>query len=579
MAASSMHSSLYESTHAAVILNSGGMVVLWSRAAEQLFGWTAEDMEGRPAAFLSPANRSLFLSCLNDDRQGGINRIRCRTRSGQDRDLTVAIMPITGHAPEDTHCLGLFLEEDSDHDGLSSLIRTAGRDPGGSAPVAAGSDLADRLRFESLAADLSRRLLQVPGSHFPDLVPGTLQAIGEFFDSALTIFSCGGRTCGGRASVLLATAEGVRRWMPGEDEMRLPANLFRHLKRRKVFSFSCTDAIPPAWIQEKKLALSSGVRSGLWIRLDLGDHDPGFIAVHGGRTGRRWDREEPQRLQLLGEILLGASHRHRMEQELTEAKQFFDSVVTNIPLPVFVKDATTHRFVYLNRACEELVGVPGSEVIGKTNEEVFHPEDAAAFSRQDQEVLATGSLLEVECETFHSATRGALLVRSRKIPLSGDEGNPRYIIGITEDITGWSGYADLTAPLRAAIGTAGGSSPRVLFVDQAEEDAARIITGLHNLGCLVTHCRGTHSSRLTFMASPDEWAAVVIDDPLPMMSWVELIQDIRAVCPEMPILFIHDAPGAPEPRRLAEIGKARSLAKPVKSDGLAQALGALLSPA
>ena len=72
---------------------------------------------------------------------------------------------------------------------------------------------------------------------------------------------------------------------------------------------------------------------------------------------------------------------------LLGAGQFREAVIDHIPAVVFVKDARDFRFILLNRAGEEFLGVSRQAIIGKTDHDVFPKEEADQFVARDCEVL------------------------------------------------------------------------------------------------------------------------------------------------------------------------------------------------
>ena len=126
--------------------------------------------------------------------------------------------------------------------------------------------------------------------------------------------------------------------------------------------------------------------------------------------------------------------RRRSERELLEANRFLDSIVENIPDMVFVKEAKELRFVRLNKAGEELLGRGRRDMLGKNDHDLFPKEEADFFNAKDREVLAGGRLLDIPVEPLQGAG-GIRLVHTKKIPLLGPAGEPRYLLGIAEDIT------------------------------------------------------------------------------------------------------------------------------------------------
>src|SRR5262245_20236499 len=65
--------------------------------------------------------------------------------------------------------------------------------------------------------------------------------------------------------------------------------------------------------------------------------------------------------------------RRLAEARLREAHAFLDSIVDNVPIMLFVKDAEQLRFVRLNRAGEELLGLRRGELLGKCDGDLFPP--------------------------------------------------------------------------------------------------------------------------------------------------------------------------------------------------------------
>lgn len=119
----------------------------------------------------------------------------------------------------------------------------------------------------------------------------------------------------------------------------------------------------------------------------------------------------------------------------TKAEAFLESIIEHIPLMIFVKDAHTLEFVRFNRAGEELLGIPREELIGRSDRDFFPPAQAEFFQRRDRETIATGKLVRIEGERIRTRARGERLLNTVKIPIIDADGAPRYLLGISEDIT------------------------------------------------------------------------------------------------------------------------------------------------
>jgi PAS domain S-box-containing protein len=126
--------------------------------------------------------------------------------------------------------------------------------------------------------------------------------------------------------------------------------------------------------------------------------------------------------------------RKQQEDRIREANRFLDSIVENIPHMVFVKDASTLRFVRFNRAGEQLLGLSQDQLIGKCDHDLFPTDQADFFVDQDRRVLAQQGIVTIEQEPIETAI-GTRWLRTKKIPVFDDQGNALYLLGISEDIT------------------------------------------------------------------------------------------------------------------------------------------------
>ncbi len=132
--------------------------------------------------------------------------------------------------------------------------------------------------------------------------------------------------------------------------------------------------------------------------------------------------------------LFDITERRRAGEELHRANAFLDSVLEHIPNMIFVKDAQELRYVRFNRAGELTLGVSRADLLGKSDYELFAPARAARFVEQDRQVLTTGRMLQVEDDIVETQA-GDRILHTRKLPISDESGEPRYLLGISEDIT------------------------------------------------------------------------------------------------------------------------------------------------
>ncbi|ESQ87375.1 hypothetical protein ABAC460_20340 [Asticcacaulis sp. AC460] len=131
---------------------------------------------------------------------------------------------------------------------------------------------------------------------------------------------------------------------------------------------------------------------------------------------------------------IDVTEREQAAIELRGTQIFLDAIVESIPSMVFVKDARDGRFVLLNKAGEELLGISRHDLIGKTDFDLFDVEDAQRFRQADQAVVASGNLVTIDNEPLTTPS-GLRALRTQKVGVPDIDGKPRYLLGISEDVT------------------------------------------------------------------------------------------------------------------------------------------------
>ncbi|MGB7479827.1 MAG: EAL domain-containing protein [Burkholderiaceae bacterium] len=121
--------------------------------------------------------------------------------------------------------------------------------------------------------------------------------------------------------------------------------------------------------------------------------------------------------------------------EAQRSHEFLGLVMDNMPSMVFVKDIEELRFVSLNPAGERLIGFREEEVVGKTNHDLFPTAQADFFADHDRKALSNSETLWVIDEPLTSKTGEVKILQTKKLILTDAEGQPKYVLGISEDIT------------------------------------------------------------------------------------------------------------------------------------------------
>ena len=129
------------------------------------------------------------------------------------------------------------------------------------------------------------------------------------------------------------------------------------------------------------------------------------------------------------------TERRRAEEEIQKANILLNSIVENIPNMIFLKDAGELRFTRFNRAGEELLGHSRDDLLGKNDYDFFPKEQADFFTQKDREVLRGKVIVDIQEEPLQTRDRGERILHTKKVPILNANGEPEYLMGISEDIT------------------------------------------------------------------------------------------------------------------------------------------------
>lgn len=128
--------------------------------------------------------------------------------------------------------------------------------------------------------------------------------------------------------------------------------------------------------------------------------------------------------------------------------QVLSSVVENAPSVIFVKDAEG-RCVLVNRRFEELMGVPRAAVLGRLDDEVFPPAQAAVVRAKDLAIMSAGEVVEYEEVLPIQGSERTFF--TSKFPIRAEGGEVAGICGITSDITERKREEEERAALREQV--------------------------------------------------------------------------------------------------------------------------------
>jgi diguanylate cyclase (GGDEF)-like protein/PAS domain S-box-containing protein len=129
------------------------------------------------------------------------------------------------------------------------------------------------------------------------------------------------------------------------------------------------------------------------------------------------------------------TERKRAEEELGRTRSFLDTIISNVPTPIVVKDVANFRYLLVNKAAEKFFGIPAAGLIGKSSHEVFGKTEADGIHAHDLEMLRTGRETYYDEHSVIAPNGETRIVTSTRLPVMGADGKPQYLIGVVHDVT------------------------------------------------------------------------------------------------------------------------------------------------
>ena len=134
----------------------------------------------------------------------------------------------------------------------------------------------------------------------------------------------------------------------------------------------------------------------------------GMVVVLRPMAGRmivHTDELESQIYEKTAALNTELGERLRAERSLRDSETLYHSLVDTLPISILRKDLQG-RVTFGNRGYAEKMGRPLSQLLGKTDFELFPPDLAEKYLRDDQAVIQTGKIFE-DVEEHRSPDSGA----------------------------------------------------------------------------------------------------------------------------------------------------------------------------
>jgi len=315
-----------------LVANASGEMIRVNERAERMFGYTREEMLGRPIEILIPERHREKHSVFRRDyiaKLGAQPRNVSVETLGQRRDGTefpveIVLSPVMGAAE-------------------------------GPLVMAAMRDITERKRTEEALRDREHLLQSIL-----DNSPATIY-IKDLEGRYLKVNRYCAESLGATEQQLIGKT--VHDFFPAELSDRIRENEMKVIESRSAMQF------------EDRIPRKDGVHISLAIKFPLLDPSGKPYAVCG--------------------ISTDITERKRAENALREREQLLESILDNSTAVIYLKHRDG-RLLRVNRQYEALFGVKREQIVDKTDYDLFPKDIADRWRANDEKVLETGTSMEFE---------------------------------------------------------------------------------------------------------------------------------------------------------------------------------------
>jgi PAS domain S-box-containing protein len=298
----------------------------------------------------------------------------------------------------------------------------------------ADAELADRLRFETLLAELSARFVHVPAGQIDGEIKDAQRRVCESLAlDACSLWQVRPETPSFiplthiyRPSGEVPIPEGINagQYLPWSTQQILAG---------KVIGASSLEELPTEAARDRQTLGFFGIKSVLALGLSVGGGPIVGGLAFSTRTARTWPEELVRRLRVVAELFCSALERQRSERALRESEERFRSLFENATVGIY-RTTPQGRIVIANPALVRMLGFDSLEELAARNleSEGFEPSYPRSVFRERME--REGQVIGLEAAWIRR-DGSVIFVRESARAIRADDGRVLFYDGIVEDIS------------------------------------------------------------------------------------------------------------------------------------------------
>jgi len=378
------------SQDAIISKNLDGTITSWNAGAENIFGYTAEEIVGKHITTIIPPER------IEEETQ-----IVAKLRAGQRIEHFETV-----RRGKDGKMINISLTVSPIFDKKGVVV--------GASKVA--RNITDKKRNEEALQKVNQELEQRVQER-----TRSMENQQAFLKAILENITDGIVACDGNG--VLSLFNRATRELHGLPDEPLPAE-----KWAEYYSLFHPDGTTPMEMHDVPLfrALKEGAVRNAEMVIVPREGDLKRLLASGQALFDKDGRK-------LGAVVSmhDVTDARKQEEALVESRAFLRTVIDTVADPIFVKDSQ-HRWIEGNKAFWDLVG-PEDDIRGKTDYDLFPKEQADQFWEGDKKIFEEWVPHDAE-ECLRGKDGNDILIVTRKMPFMMANGE-KALVGIIRDIT------------------------------------------------------------------------------------------------------------------------------------------------
>jgi len=297
------------------------------------------------------------------------------------------------------------------------------------------TELEERLRFETLIADLSSKFVNLPAGEVDREIMEAQRRLCQFLSLDFsTLWQWSDESPGYFKLTHFYTALAGPQPPDRMTQDQYPWAA-QQLLAGRIIPVATVDELPVEAARDRETLRQFGIKSNLALPLSVGGESPfGVLGLGTMQAECKWPDTLVKRLQLVSQIFSNALARKRAEQVLRESEQRLSLAAESAEAGLWVLDYRTQEFWATEKA-RSIFGYPPAEVINMERLQAsVHPEDWNRVQQSLDRSRHTGEPVEMEYRIRLGDGRERW-IESRGRPFFKPGGGPDRLLGLSMDIT------------------------------------------------------------------------------------------------------------------------------------------------